>query len=166
MFAAVPSEFANDSEGKKAVWRNALRERLEGMTKRQLAQNELRHSAYRGASGAFDERGEPARRMSVKSTAFDPTPAPTASPMRREDACRTCSRARIREARCRCCREWGGEHFLLSGKDPFSLNPDNEPFHPIEKVMFSGKYAITKKPKINKLSMATSHLGDSNNLSY
>ena len=37
VFAAVPREFTNAADGKKAMWRKALRERLEAMTRRTLA---------------------------------------------------------------------------------------------------------------------------------
>jgi hypothetical protein len=43
--------------------------------------------------------------------------------------------ARIREPRCRCCREWGAEHILLSGKGAFSVNPVNAPFRRVEPVL-------------------------------
>ena len=78
VFAAVPEVFANDPEGKKAAWRKALRDKLEGLTKRQLAPHEARHASYRGAERVFTDSPQ-LRRVSVKSAAFDSTPRPDAS---------------------------------------------------------------------------------------
>ena len=36
----------------------------------------------------------------------------------------------------------GGEQVLLSGKDAFSVNPDNAPFRPLELVLLPGNDAF------------------------
>ena len=59
--------------------RKALREKLEGSTKRELAPHEARHVSYRGAERVFHEHSPQMRRVSVKSAAFDSTPRPDAA---------------------------------------------------------------------------------------
>ena len=83
-FAALPTEFENDGNGKKAEWRGMFLQKLQELTTKEeqnrLRNPEKRNNAYKVVDAVegdlFDPDIEPLRLAAVKSSAFDPTEKP------------------------------------------------------------------------------------------
>uniref|UniRef100_A0A7S3K3I4 Uncharacterized protein n=1 Tax=Aureoumbra lagunensis TaxID=44058 RepID=A0A7S3K3I4_9STRA len=75
MYAVLPASFDADPDGKKAKWRDAVRDKLKGLETREsagtLTKNEIRAGAYANTSGPFDPHEAVQRRSFVTSQAYD-----------------------------------------------------------------------------------------------
>jgi hypothetical protein len=82
--AALPDAFANDADGRKAKWRDALEARLKELTAKEaagaLTANQRRHPCYAALApsglGPLDPDAELQAMQAVASTAFEPVETP------------------------------------------------------------------------------------------
>ena len=83
IWLALPDEFDNDGDGKKADWKFNFLQKLQELTGKEdrnaLSNNEKRQRAYKDVDGQelFDPDAEIVKTAALKSTAFDATEKPT-----------------------------------------------------------------------------------------